>query len=253
MSSVWSRPSPPRRPALTREAIVAAAIAIADAEGLAAVSIRRVATELGARAMTLYSYIERKEDLLALMLDEIAAELRGDELHGDELRGDELRGDEPVPGDWREALLDIARRERDLVRRHPWRMDLVATRGVAVGPHALRHVERKLAVLARLGAGPAATWRFLAAYTDYMTGFLVREAQERAAPRREGISDAERAALAEPYVRELVERGELPHLAPLIEGGAAGAGDTFERGLRWLFDGIERELSPERGGAGPGR
>ncbi|MCK2217876.1 TetR/AcrR family transcriptional regulator [Actinomadura sp. ATCC 31491] len=228
-SSVWSRPAPPRRPALTREAIVAAAIALADAEGLAAVSIRRVAAELGARTMTLYSYIERKEDLLALMLDEIAGE---------------LRPAGPPPDDWREALLDIARRERDLVRRHPWRVDLLS-QGVAVGPNALRHVERKLAVLARLGAAPEAAWRVLAAYTDYMTGFLVREAQERGAPRHEGVSDAERAALAEPYVRELIGEGALPHLAPLLEQGVAGAGDTFEQGLRWLFDGIERELSPE--------
>ncbi|MEU4513004.1 TetR/AcrR family transcriptional regulator [Nonomuraea wenchangensis] len=226
MSSVWSRPAPPRRPALTREAIVAAAVAVADAEGLAAVSIRRVATELGARTMTLYSYIERKEDLLALMLDEVAAE---------------LRADGPAPDDWREALLAIARRERDLVRRHPWRMDLVA-QGLPAGPNALRHVEHKLAVFARLGVEPPAAWRFLTAYTDYMTGYMVREAQERSAPRKEGVSDAERAAVAEPYVTELVDGGELPHLAPLLEQGVPGADDNFERGLRWLLDGIEREL-----------
>ncbi|MGA4995722.1 TetR/AcrR family transcriptional regulator [Nonomuraea bangladeshensis] len=226
MSSVWSRPAPPRRPALTREVIVAAAVALADAEGLAAVSIRRVATELGARTMTLYSYIERKEDLLALMLDEVAAE---------------LRADGPAPDDWREALLAIARRERDLVRRHPWRMDLVA-QGLPAGPNALRHVEHKLAVFARLGVEPPAAWRFLTAYTDYMTGYMVREAQERAAPRHEGVSDAERAAVAEPYVRELVDGGELPHLAPMLERGVPGADDNFERGLRWLLDGIEREL-----------
>ncbi|MED7930954.1 TetR/AcrR family transcriptional regulator [Nonomuraea sp. LP-02] len=226
MSSVWSRPAPPRRPALTREAIVAAAVAIADAEGLAAVSIRRVAAELGARTMTLYSYIERKEDLLALMLDEVAAE---------------LRADGPAPDDWREALLTIARRERDLVRRHPWRMDLVA-QGLPAGPNALRHVEHKLAVFARLGVEPPAAWRFLTAYTDYMTGYMVREAQERSAPRHEGVSDAERAAVAEPYVRELVDGGELPHLAPMLERGVPGADDNFERGLRWLLDGIEREL-----------
>ncbi|QYC43941.1 hypothetical protein Nocox_31820 [Nonomuraea coxensis DSM 45129] len=58
-----------------------------------------------------------------------------------------------------------------------------------------------------------------------MTGYMVREAQERSAPRREGVSDA-----------------EPPHLAPLLERGVPGADDNFERGLRRLLDGIEREL-----------
>lgn len=215
---------------------MAAAIAIADAEGLAAVSIRRVAAELGARTMTLYSYIERKEDLLALMLDEVAAE---------------VLADRPPPADWREALLTSARRERDVVRRHPWRVDLIS-QGIAVGPNGLRHVEEKLAAFDGLGLDRLTAWRCLAAYNDYVTGFVVREAQERAAPRRQGINDAERAAVAEPYIRELVESGEFPRLAPMIEQGVAGAGDTFERGLGWLLDGMERELSGI-GGDPPGR
>ncbi|MFG1942458.1 TetR/AcrR family transcriptional regulator C-terminal domain-containing protein [Nonomuraea sp. NPDC048826] len=227
MSSVWSRPVPERRPALTREAIVAAAVTLADAEGLAAVSIRRVAAELGARAMSLYTHIERKEDLLALMLDEISRE---------------LLAEEPPPGDWRETLLALARSERELVRRHPWRVELISQR-VAVGPNALRHVERKLAALDGLGLDRATAWQVLAAVADYVTGFVIREAAERAAPRRDGVSDAERAALAEPYLRELVGRGEFPRLAPLIEAGTPGAGDSFERGLRWVLDGIEGDLA----------
>jgi AcrR family transcriptional regulator len=226
MSSVWSRPVPPRRPALTREAVVAAAIAIADAEGLAAVSIRRVAAELGARTMTLYSYIERKEDLLALMVDEIGAE---------------VLVDGPLPEDWREALLLMAGLERAAVRRHPWRVDLIASR-VAVGPNGLRHVEQKLAAFDGLGLDRLAAWRCLAAFNDYMTGFVVRESLERGAPRREGINDAERAAVAEPYIRELVDSGEFPRLAPMIEQGVRGADDNFERGLRWVLDGIEGDL-----------
>ncbi|MEV5495697.1 TetR/AcrR family transcriptional regulator [Nonomuraea fuscirosea] len=226
MSSIWSRPSPPRRPVLTREAIVAAAVALADAEGLDAVSIRRVAAELGARAMTLYSYIERKEDLLALMLDEISAE---------------VLVAEPLPADWREALLLLARRERELVRRHPWRVDLVHQR-VAVGPNGLRHVEQKLAAFDGLKIDRLTAWRFLAVFNDYMTGFVIREAVERAAPREQGIDDAERAAVAEPYIRELVDGGELARLAPMIEQGVPGADDNFERGLGWVLDGIERHL-----------
>ncbi|MEU6719253.1 TetR/AcrR family transcriptional regulator [Nonomuraea sp. NPDC046802] len=227
MSSIWNRPAPPRRPVLTREAIVAAAIQVADAEGLAAVSIRRVAAELGARAMTLYSYIERKEDLLALMLDEIATEVL-------------VEG--PLPDDWRQALLTLARHEREVVRRHPWRVELISHR-LAVGPNGLRHVEQKLAAFDGLGVDRLTAWRFLAAFNDYMTGFVIRESAERGAPRQEGINAAERAAVAEPYIKELVEGGEFPRLAPMIEQGVQGADDNFERGLNWVLDGIAGELA----------
>ncbi|MEU5862960.1 MULTISPECIES: TetR/AcrR family transcriptional regulator [unclassified Nonomuraea] len=226
MSSVWSRPGPPRRPALTREAVVAAAVGVADAEGLGAVSIRRVAAELGARTMTLYSYIERKEDLLALMADEIAAE---------------VLVEEPLPADWRAALLLLAGREREVVRRHPWRVELISQR-VAVGPNGLRHVEQKLSAFDGLGVDRLRAWRYLAAFNDYMTGFVVREALERGQPRQGGVNEAERAAVAEPYIRELIENGEFPRLAPVIEQGVAGADDNFERGLSWVLDGIEGDL-----------
>ncbi|MEU0568656.1 TetR/AcrR family transcriptional regulator C-terminal domain-containing protein [Nonomuraea sp. NPDC005983] len=226
MSSVWSRPAPQRRPALTREAIVAAAVAIADAEGLAAVSIRRVAAELGARAMSLYTHIERKEDLLDLMADEVAAE---------------VLVEEALPADWREATLVIARREREAVRRHPWRVDLVPQR-VSVGPNGLRHVEQSLAALDGLAVDELTKWRILAAIDDYSLGFTIRESLERAAPRTDGVNDAERAAVAEPYMRELIASGEFPRLAPMIERGVAGFDDNYERGLNWLLDGIEGDL-----------
>lgn len=205
---------------------MAAAIAIADAEGLDAVSIRRVAADLEARAMTLYSYIERKEDLLALMLDEIAAETL-------------VEG--PLPTGWREALLLLARREREVVRRHPWRAGLIG-HGAAVGPNGLRHVEQKLAAFDGLGVDRLTAWRFLAVFNDYMTGFVVREALERGAPREQGVNESERAAVAEPYIRELIDGGEFPRLAPMIERGVPGADDNFERGLNWVLDGIEGHL-----------
>jgi AcrR family transcriptional regulator len=204
---------------------VATAIAIADAEGLDAVSIRRVAAELEARAMTLYSYISSKEDLLALMADEIAAETL-------------VEG--PLPDDWREALLLLARRERDLVRRHPWRVDLIGQR-VAVGPNGLRHVEQKLAAFDGLGVDRLTAWRFLAVFNDYMTGFTVREAT--GAPREEGVNEAEKQAVAEPYIKELIEAGEFPRLAPMLEQGVPGADDNFERGLTWVLDGIEGHVN----------
>src|SRR6266545_4502123 len=166
---VWARDGQRRKSTLTREAIVRAAIAIADAEGLDAVSIRRVASELQARAMSLYTYIERKEDLFDLMADEVAGEVL-------------VPGE--LPRDWREATLLIAQREREATRRHPWMIDLVARRSMAghVGPNMLRHLEQTLVALSNLDADQSAKLRLMAVVSDYTTGFVVREARERPAP-----------------------------------------------------------------------
>src|SRR5689334_10791506 len=99
---IWIRPAPrqPERP--TREEIVAAAVGLADAEGLQAVSIRRVAAALRTRPMGLYSHIARKDDLVDLMLDRVLGEVLVDQL----------------PADWRQALRAIAWHTRAAARRH---------------------------------------------------------------------------------------------------------------------------------------
>jgi AcrR family transcriptional regulator len=217
---VWARETVRRRTTLTRDAIVQAAVALADAEGIEAVSIRRVATELGARAMSIYTYIDRKEDLLELMADEVAADVL-------------VPGE--LPADWREATLTIARRERAAVRRHPWLIDLVARRSTAghVGPNMLRHLEQSLAALTTLDATREWRLRLMTAVADYTTGFAVREAR------------AAEPGLAEPYVQELLAGGEFPQLAALLAGGPPSAGDdNFEQGLRFILDGLESRLRP---------
>src|SRR3954468_21822899 len=133
--SVWARAgNRQRRPALTREAMVAAAIRVADAEGIAAVSMRRIATELDARVMSLYSHVARKEDLLDLMADEAAKE---------------SLVPEPLPASWRDAVTLLVRRELAAVRRHPW-VARGQNRHVAIGPNMLRHVGQSLAAVREL-------------------------------------------------------------------------------------------------------
>jgi AcrR family transcriptional regulator len=221
---VWARDDNRRRTTLSREAIVAAAVAIADAEGLDAVSIRRVAADLNARAMSLYTYIERKEDLLDLMADEVAAETL-------------VPGE--LPPDWREATLAIARLERQTTLRHPWLVELVTRRSMLgrVGPNMLRHGDQSIAALAGLRADPAWKWRLMTAVADYSTGFAVREVRERDAART-GQSE-----LLQPYLRQLVAGGDYPHLAAMLDFGPRDSDDdNFERGLRWLLDGFAQEL-----------
>src|SRR5947208_16753906 len=129
---VWERPEPPERPVpapLSRERIVHTAIRLADADGLDAVSLRKVAAALDVGPMRLYGYIATKEELLDLMLDAVYGEIR------------------PAGDGWREVLRSVAERTRRAVHRHEWLADLIGGRP-QLGPNPSA---RGRATLARLG------------------------------------------------------------------------------------------------------
>ncbi len=162
-SPIWSRPAPgERKPAHTRERIAAAALKIADEEGFEAVTMRRVATELGAGTMTLYHYVKNKRELAALMDDAVMGELLVPE--------DEL-GD-----DWREGLAQIARRTYRSFMRHPWTFEFIGGEddpGVG-GPNALRHVEQSLTVAERTGLDLKGQFEITALMDDFVFGHAMR-------------------------------------------------------------------------------
>ena len=111
---VWERPEPPDRPVpapLSRKRIVRAAIRLADADGLDAVSLRKVAAALDVGPMRLYGYIATKEELLDLMVDAIHAEIR------------------PTGDGWREVLRSVAETTRKAVHQHEWLADLLVRHG----------------------------------------------------------------------------------------------------------------------------
>ncbi|MBC6460986.1 TetR/AcrR family transcriptional regulator [Actinomadura sp. HBU206391] len=227
---MWARPREDRRrSSLTQEAIVDSAIALADAEGLAAVSIRRVASELGARAMSLYSHIESKEDLLDLMFDRANAEVV-------------IEGE--LPSDWRTAITLIAERTRVVLLRHRWMVALAARRPTGVGPNGLRHVEQSLAALDPLGLEPAAAALICSAVDDYLLGHVIREVMTGGWDESTGAPAADRNASMLPYLRRMAGSGEFPHLAPLLDAGLPKVGETFEQGLEWLLDGIAEAHRP---------
>lgn len=218
---IWAREKPRRRPALSRDIIVDAAVTIADAEGIDAVSIRRVAGDLGVRPMSLYTYIDRKEDLLVLMRDKANSEV---------VLGAGL------PGGWRAAVTAIARRTRAVILRHPWLIDTNA-RGAGLSPNALRHVEESLTALRDLGLDPLTAVDVLTAVDKFTLGHATFEIADRAgATVRRSVR---------PYFESLLATGEFPALTRLLSGDHADAmGEPqyerqFERGLAWLLDGIE--------------
>src|SRR5207342_3591564 len=133
---VWIRAEPgSRRPRLSREQIAAVAVRIADAEGIEAVSMRRIAADLDAGTMTLYHYVRTKDELLTLVTDAVMGELV--------LPADQLPAD-----DWVTAITAIARSSRLALGRHPWVFDSVD--GPAVGPYGVRHPRRSLQSMASL-------------------------------------------------------------------------------------------------------
>jgi AcrR family transcriptional regulator len=222
----WARRHARRGSALSREAIVEAALRIADAEGLDAVSIRRVAAELGARTMSLYGHIDSKDDLLVLMTEKVL---------------DELLIEDELPADWRAAIAVIARREREVALGHPWLVDLANHRSsVMIGPNGLRHLDQSVAALAPLKLEPRDAWRIIAAIDDYMLGYVTREVRERELPRRHGVTADELRAFTQPYLQELIDDGEFVNVTPLLTDGVPAADDSFEYGLTLILDGIER-------------
>lgn len=226
---IWERPeagrTAPRTP-LARERITAAALAIADAEGLEALSMRRVARELGVGTMSLYHYLQGKDDLLDLMHDAVSAEML-------------VPG--TMPADWREAVRAISHQTRDALLRHPWVVDVIGQRPGA-SPNGMRHVEQSAAAVDGLDVPPEVAGAILLAADDYTIGYVVRVL---AARRGANAPETMRRQVLEPHVRELLASGEFPHLARFVaEGGLeVMAADRFDQGLDWLLDGIARSIA----------
>jgi AcrR family transcriptional regulator len=243
LDTVWARdeeqssgPQP-----LSREAIVLAAIEIADADGLEAVSIRRLATKLDARPMSLYSHIGRKGDLIDLMVDEVMA-------------GAVIPGGPPTD-DWREALRQIAQRTRESTRAHPW-MIAAAFHRPFLGPNALRHIDQSLAAVSELPLSPERKRAVLLAVDTYTLGFVRWEVMS---PKAGGGSpcggrpDAPSAAEIDTYIRAQAASGDYPHLAAFVGGQDMSLGvkaERFEIGLEWLLTGIEAEVGDTRAPSG---
>ena len=230
---IWTRPGPgARKPRFSREQIAAAALAIADAEGFDAVSIRRVAAELSAGTMSLYRYISAKADLVALMDDAIM--------------GESLIPDGQLPAHWRDALAMIARATRAVLLRHPWAVQSLQGRGAAAqdgafGPNGIRHFEQSLAAVATAPLQTAAKLDLISIVDDYVFGHVLRAGEQQA---RAANADPEHAAAIAAYIQDQLGTGQFPHLTELArDPGAqtivdpARLDDRFERGLQALLDG----------------
>jgi len=142
---------------LNLESIAATALAIADTDGFAAVSMRRVAHELGVGTMSLYYYVKTKAELIAAMDDALMAGVVAPTL----------------PDDWRKALTTIAHHTRDVFIRHPWA--LCSMQSAPPGVNAMRHMEQCLKALAETGMTTEQKLTLLALVDDFVFGYTLRE------------------------------------------------------------------------------
>ena len=203
------RGRPPQR---SRTQVVAAAIAIADAEGLEALTMRRLAAELGAGVMSLYTYVRDKDDLVDQMVDQVSAY--------------EPTGE---PAD----LLTLAGWQRDLMLRHPWLLSALPNRQL-VGANTLGSLERGLAALAPTGLPGGAKMEILALLTGFVAGYVSHERAQAAA----GITDPERIAAHVAQLRTAVATGDYPELARALTESATAPPPTFEAIAERMIKGL---------------
>ena len=225
------RPSP-QATATSRQAIVEAAMKLADEDGIEAVSMRRLAEQLGVATMTLYTYVESKDELIELMRDGV---------------GRAMLVPEPLPEDWREALRAIALRTRDAFEAHPWVTETRIARP-RVRINLARHIEQSISAIESLGVEGKAGAAVLSAVDDYVIGHCLRlRRRQRTIRALRGAAAAgeEDAPQLDPEVAAAIESGELSRVGRVLErhGGRKLSGvppeSDFEAGLEWLLDGIE--------------
>jgi AcrR family transcriptional regulator len=210
------------------ERVVDAAIGLADGEGLAVVSIRRVAQVLGVAPMSLYTYVPGKAELLDLMLDTVYAR---------------MPRTEPKSDGWRARLAAIADDNRLMYEQHPWVAEVATTRPT-LGPGQLAKYEYELRALDGIGLDDVT----MDAALTFLLGFVqtcARAALDaRAARLDSAMSDAEWWAANEPLLARVLDGSAYPTAARVgsaageVYGGAYSQEHAYAFGLQRVLDGL---------------
>ena len=210
------------RPPLDRQQVLAAAMALADEEGLAAVSMRRLGERLGVEAMSLYNHVANKEDIMDGIADAVLDSI-------------ELPSD---CADWKDAMRRRAASLRTVLSQHPWAAALAGTRS-RPGPVTLRYADWVLGCLRRAGFSPDMVSRAFWVLDSYIYGFVSQEATlASAGPAAEEQGEYTRSQPVEEY----------PYLIEASKTYAAGPGWDFDEefafGLDMILEALDRQLNP---------
>jgi len=221
---------PSRGPDLSRAQIVAAATAIADDEGVDALTMRGVAAELGVATHVLHQHVPAKDDLLLAMVDAVMAEQLP------------LR----LPRGWRPRLEAIARAQWEGYSRHPWLARVLSLTRPQATPNGMQHTELVLQALTELGWDAPRTLRTAVAFIGYILGLAIGVEPERQAEQDTGMSSQEWMDAHEATYTPLMAR--FPTLARISQAGDVDMGldALFECGLRCFLDGVEAQAHTSR-------
>ncbi|MFF7726367.1 TetR/AcrR family transcriptional regulator [Streptomyces sp. NPDC008001] len=238
--SVWTRPQRRKReqPALSREQIVTAALELLDAEGLDALSMRKLGTRLNAGATSLYTHVANKDEIVELVVDEVYGEI--------DVPG--AGGGEASAADWREAATRCALSLRATVLKHPWMGTVLGGMGVTqLGPNVMRLSEGLLAMFGAAGLPADEADLAVSTLSAYVIGMTVSEAAWLTTLARSGRSEqewveslwpaAEEAAQEHPRLRE--QYAALRGKDPREERDA-----QFRYGLERVLDGLAGRITP---------
>jgi AcrR family transcriptional regulator len=227
------RPTRGPKPGLTLDGIVTAAVRLADAEGLEAVSMRRIAADLGVGTMSLYRYVPGKAELLDLMLDRV----------------NECADEAELAGlGWRERLQACARGSWALYLRHPWLLQVDQSRFV-IGPNALAGFEQYMRGLGGLDLSDPERVMVVTVVDGLITGIARAHVNAMQAEKRTGMTDEEHWTAQDPILVKAMATGNYPTLASLTEDAfGSGFEETFEFALQRLLDGLEAFVTRRREG-----
>lgn len=225
----------PRRgedePDLTSERIVAAAIRVADAEGLAQLSMRRVATEVGAAPMSLYRYVNGKDDLLASMMDTAI-------------------GEEPLPNPpegWRPQLELCSRQLWQMFRRHPWLASALSMTRPQLIPSGMRYTDRMLRAVDGLGLTIEEMMHVHLTLFSHVRGLALNLEAEAQAEQDTGLTSDEWIQTQEHGYRAIAGAGDMPVLERIVNSDMdLDLDELFEFGLTRLLDGLDHYLTALR-------
>lgn len=237
---IWSRPEPGARNArFSREKIAAAALAIAKDEGMQAVSMRRVAAELGAGTMTLYHYVANKRELFELMHDAMMEQL--------------LVPEEILEQGWREALTAIAHSSLEAWRGNRWQREEV-THTPVFGPNGIRHFEQSLKAVSSTGLPRDRRMEIVSQVDEYVLGFAEGELGMGGGEFDEWQEKwGDYMVAASEHMQAVLDAGDFPHIVEFMDGddfktvirrmvAEYSEDERFDRGLQLLLDGVQAEI-----------
>lgn len=224
-----------KRPRLDRERVLRGAVEVADRGGIAALTIRSLADELGVKPMTVYYYVTNKEEILDGIVDIVFSEMETP----------------TVGGEWRSEISRRAHSARQVLRRHPWAVPLLESR-TSPGPATLAHHDAVLGTLLAAGFSRELTAHGYALLDAYVYGFAIQEASLPF----EGPDSV--ADVADP-IMALMATGAYPHMVDMATSYYLQPGydfaDEFGFGLELVLDGLERlreQPAPPTGSHTPG-